>query len=147
MKSLQLLSSSTTVQQQPAAASPIITDEEGGPESSGCENERPGDHEDSSSDSEGEFDPQLAFDNWIVGLSLLDRKTLSVLLMETLQKRFNIKATAAALEAAWITGFNEKTIRYCNKEFMENRGTFKEERHRKYKRVCLKTCDYRHLCG
>lgn len=30
--------------------------------------------------------------------------------METLQKRFNIKATAAALEAAWIAGFNEKAI-------------------------------------
>ena len=75
----------------------------------------------------------------------MDRKIFSVLLMETLQKRFNIKAIAAALEAAWITGFNEKTIRYYNKEFMENRGKFKEERLGKYKRVAsstVKTCDY-----
>ena len=39
-------------------------------------------------------------------------EALSVLLMETLQKRFKVKATAAALKAAWITGFNEKTVRY-----------------------------------
>ena len=57
--------------------------------------------------------------------------------METLQKRFNIKSTAAALETAWITGFNEKTIRGYRKDFFENCGSFKEEARGKYKRFCL----------
>ena len=62
---------------------------------------------------------------------------LAVLLTETLQKRFNIKSTAAALEAAWVTGFNEKMVRYYRKEFMQNKGKFREEQHGKYKRICL----------
>ena len=59
---------------------------------------------------------------------------LSVLLMETVQKRFNIKSGAAALEAAWMTGFNEKTVHNYRKQFFENRGKFKEEGRGKYKR-------------
>ena len=76
----------------------------------GSENERPesGDDTTCTSDSDSEFDSQTVFDDWVVSLSLLDRKMLAVLLTETLQKRFNIKSTAAALEAAWVTGFNEK---------------------------------------
>ena len=35
---------------------------------------------------------------------------LVVMLMETVQERFNVKSTTAALEAAWITGFDEKTM-------------------------------------
>ena len=45
----------------------------------------------------------------------------------------NIKSTAAALEAALITGFNEKTICGYRKEFFENHGTFRDESRRKYK--------------
>ena len=59
------------------------------------------------------------------------------MLMETLQKRTNIKSIAAALEAAWITGFNEKTIRGYRKEFFENHGTFRDELRGKCKRFCL----------
>ena len=59
---------------------------------------------------------------------------LAVMLRETLQKRTNIKS---ALEAAWITGFNEKTIRGYRKEFFENHGTFRDESRGKYKRFCL----------
>lgn len=117
-----------------SSTTPVVTEEDGVPESSDSENERPG--TDSDVDDE-DFDPQVAFDNWIVSLRLSDRKMLSVLLMETLQKRFNIKATAAALEAAWITGFNEKTVRYYRKDFMDNKGHFKEEKRGKHKRVCL----------
>ena len=43
---------------------------------------------------------------------------LAVMLMETLQKRRNIKSTAAALEAAWVTGFNEKWIQKSSLKIM-----------------------------
>ena len=74
---------------------------------------------------------------WVVSLPLSGRKMLAVMLMETVQKRLNVKSTAAALEAAWITGFNEKTVRKYRKEFFENRGKFKDEARGKYKRFCL----------
>ena len=65
------------------------------------------------------------FDDRVLTLPLESRKMLSVLLMETFRKRFQMKITAAALEAAWITGFNEKTIRIYRKDFFENHGVFK----------------------
>lgn len=105
--------------QQPAESSDSENER---PRNDDSENERPRDDGEHSSDEEDEFDAQQAFDDWIVSLKLIDRKMLSVLLTNTLQKRFNIKATAAALESAWITGFNEKTVRYYCKEFMENKG-------------------------
>lgn len=83
------------------------------------------------------FDDEMAqaiFDDWVVSLPLSDCKMLAVLLMETVQKRFNIKSGAAALEAAWMTGFNEKTVHNYRKQFFENRGKFKEEGRGKYKR-------------
>ena len=46
---------------------------------------------------------QDIFDDWVASLPLQSRKMLDVMLMETLQKRTNIKSTPAALEAAWIT--------------------------------------------
>ena len=57
----------------------------------------------------------------------------AVMPVETLQKRTNIKSTTAALEAALITGFNEKTICGYRKEFSENHGAFRDESRRKYK--------------
>ena len=60
----------------------------------------------------------------LVFLCRVERCYVAVMLMEILQKRTNIKSVAAALEAAWITGFNEKTIRGYRKEFFENHGTF-----------------------
>lgn len=94
----------------------------------------------SSDDADSPFDNNMAqdiFDDWVVSLPLTERKMLAVMLMETVQKRFNIKSTAAALEATWITGFNEKTVRKYRKEFFENRGKFKDEARGKYKRFCL----------
>ena len=44
----------------------------------------------------------------LVFLCRVTRCYVVVMLMEILQKRTNIKSTAAALEAAWITEFNEK---------------------------------------
>ena len=64
----------------------------------------------------------------------------SVLVIETLQKHFHIKATAVALEATCITGFNDKSIRYFNKEFMEN----EDERRAK---GFASNIDCKHLCG
>lgn len=60
--------------------------------------------------SEDELDPQTAFHNWFSSLKLLDRKMLAVMLSVILPKRFNLTSTSGPLEAAWITGFNEKTI-------------------------------------
>ena len=77
------------------------------------ENER-GASGSSSDEYVSDFDSEKVqgiFDDWVASLPLQSCKMLAVMLMETLQKRTNIKSTAAALEAAWITGFNEKTIR------------------------------------
>jgi len=114
------------------------SDDEGGVHSE-SENER-GASGSSSDEDVSDFDSEKAqgiFDDWVVSLPLQSRKMLAVMLMETLQKRTNIKSTAAALEAAWITGFNEKTIRGYRKEFFENHGTFRDESRGKYKRICL----------
>ena len=78
-----------------------------------------------------------ALDDWILSLPSFDRKMLAVLVTHTLQIRSKMKRTAAALEAAWITGFNEKTVCYICKEFKENRGKFRDERRGKYKRMCI----------
>ena len=47
------------------------------------------------------------------------------------------KATRAALESAWITGFNEKTVRCYRDEFLANNGSFREEIRGKYTRLSL----------
>ena len=76
------------------------------------ENKRDG-LESSNEEDVSDFDSEKAqgiFDDWVISLPLQDRKMLSVMLMEMLQKRTALKSTAAVLEAAWITGFNEKTI-------------------------------------
>ena len=89
--------------------SPVDPEDGSGSVFSESENER-----DTSGESENETDfddekAQKAFDDWVFSLPLVDRKMLAVLIMETIQKRTPLKSTAAALEAAWITGFNEKT--------------------------------------
>ena len=60
----------------------------------------------------------------------------ALMLSAVLLKRFNL-LTAGALEAAWVTDFNEKTICGYRKDFLANNGTFKEERRGKYKRLSL----------
>ena len=62
---------------------------------------------------------------------------MAVMLSVVLPKHFNLTSTAGALEAAWITGFNEKRIRGYRKDFLANNGMFKEERRGKYKRLSL----------
>ena len=73
----------------------------------------------------------------MVSLPSATRKMLSVVLVESFMTRLKMKRTAAALEAASITGFNEKTVRRYRKEFYENKGHFKEEKRGKYQRHCL----------
>ena len=118
--------------------SEVSSDEEHG-RNSDSENDR--DASDGSSDEDAsEFDSEKAqakFDDWVVSLPLYDRKMLAVLLAETLPKRMKIKSTQAALESAWITGFNEKTVRNYKKEFFERGGKFRGEARGKYKRHCL----------
>ena len=103
-----LSASVSTPSMPPTSSSSVMPDDqESTPRSDvDSENERP-----DYSSSEDEFDPQTVFDDWVSSLRLYDRKMLAVLLSITLQKRFNLNSTSAALESAWITGFNEKTIR------------------------------------
>lgn len=96
---------------QPSAS---ITEPELSTSTADEDERRPRDQDDSenempnySSSDDDEFDPQQILDDWVTGLRLYEPKMLSVLLSLTFQKRFQVKATHAALESAWITGFNE----------------------------------------
>ena len=123
----------------PPGPSRELPENESPPEESDSENERPGD-DDSSSDSESDFDQekaQVIIDDWMVSLPSATRKMLSVALVESFMTRLKMKSTAAALEAASITGLNEKTVRRYRKEFYENKGHFKEEKRGKYQQHCL----------
>ena len=113
----------TTAGQSPSA----LTDGESSARESDSESERG----DSSSDEEGEFDAQEAFDDFIVSLPLLERKTLSVLLMHSFRTRQKMSVSDAAREAASISGYNERTVRRYSKEFFDNRGRFPDSRHTK----------------
>ena len=53
----------------------------------------------------------LAFDDFMIRMPRLMRRTLSVLLMSYLEKRHKLSVDTNALESAFITGFNEKTYR------------------------------------
>ena len=131
------LTEPTPSSSDPTSSATVPSDDEGSVHSE-SENERDG--LESSDEDVPDFDSENAqdvFDDWVVSLPLQDRKMLAVMLMETLQKRTALKSTAAALEAAWITGFNEKTIRGYRKEFFENGGRFKDEARGKYQRACL----------
>ena len=91
----------------------------------------------SSSEDESEFDDNKAqdiFDDWMISLSTIQRKTLSVLLVHALRVRQEMNIGDAAQETASITGFNKKTVRMYHKE---NKGKFKEIKQGKYKRHCL----------
>ena len=106
------------------------------PQRSESENDR----DSESSSSESDFDDEKAqsiFDDWMVSLPALNRKTLAVLLMESFRNRQKMNVTDAAKEAASITGYNEKTVRQYRKEFFTQKGKFKEGKQGKYKRHCL----------
>ena len=93
------------------------------------------DRGDSSSNDESDFSDDKAqdiFDDWIVSLTLADRKMLSVLLFDSFRERQKMSVKEAAQESASIAGFNEKTVRRYRKEFYENKGKFKETKQGNY---------------
>ena len=107
-----------------------------GPRRSESENDR--DSESSSSESDfNDEKAQSVFNDWMVSLPALNRKTLAVLLMESFRNRQKMNVTDAAKGAASITGYNEKTVRQYRKEFFTQKGKFKEGKQGKYKRHCL----------
>lgn len=132
-------SSSETLQEPTPGPSRVVLEPEAPGGLNDSENERPNDDA-SSSDGESDFDREKAqgvFDDWMISLPAAQRKMLSVVLADLLSSRFKLKSTAAAFEAAWITGYNEKTVRRYSKEFYENKGCFTEEKRGKYMRHCL----------
>ena len=119
-----------------ASSRPRDEPDDDGPQRSESENNR----DSESSSSESDFDDEKAqsiFDDWMVSLPALNRKTLAVLLMESFRNRQKMNVTDAAKEAASITGYNEKTVRQYRKDFFTQKGKFKEGKQGKYKRHCL----------
>ena len=120
---------------EPGPSGPLS--EEDPPSESESENERGDGH---TSDEESEFDDVKArelLDDWVEGLPRLDKKYLSVLLFQCFRNRHQMNICDAAVEAAYIAGVNERTIRGYKKEFFENKGSFKESRQGKHKRDCF----------
>ena len=112
-------STSASVQQLPSTMPLALEEEisqaecETGYESE-SENERPMENSEGSNTEECDFDDdavQNCFDDFMVSLPSLTRKTLSVSLMHYFQTRQGMNVKDSAQEAAYITGFNEKTIR------------------------------------
>ena len=95
----------------------------------------------------GDDEAQNIFDDWVVSLPALQRKTLAVLLMQSFRIRQKMSVMDAAQEAASVTGFNEKTVRLYRKEIFEQKGNFKEGRQGKYKRHCLLNESLMLQCG
>ena len=110
-------------------------------ESSASDSESENEREESSTDDDdavfGEEQAQVLFDDFMMSLPSLQRKTLAVLLMQNFQVRQKMSALDAAQEAASISGFNERTVRRYSKQFFDNRGKFPESRQGKHERQCL----------
>lgn len=106
-------------------------------DNSDSENERPDGHDEESVDIFDNQAAQNSFDDFMISLPKLVRKTLAVALMFYFQTRQLKSVKAAALEAAYITGFNEKTIRLYRNDYFENKGQFSETNSGKYKRTSL----------
>ena len=107
------------------------------PTSTGLHVADPSDSSDSENEGPSIFDNKAAqnsFDDFMISLPKLVRKTLAVTLMFYFQTRQSKTVKAAALEAAFITGFNEKTIRQYRNDYFENRGQFSDTKSGKYKR-------------
>lgn len=98
------------------------------------ENESENEREESSEGVFGDKEAQETFDDFIVSLPSLQRKTLAVLLMHSFRTRQKMSITDAAREAGSISGYNERTVRKYSKQFFENRGKFPESRQGKYDR-------------
>jgi hypothetical protein len=74
------------------------------------------------------FEPQAIFDEWITGLSRYDKKMLSVMLAQVFENRWKLLRTSAPLEAAYVLGLNEKTVRKYRDEFFGNRASSKRRK-------------------
>ena len=101
-----------------------------------------------SSDSESDFNDDAAqncFDDFMVSLPSLARKTLSVSLMQYFQQRLGMNVKDSAQEAAFITGFNKKTVHTYTADFCANKGTFTESKRGRYERFCLFNDENIHL--
>ena len=130
----------------PLAENPVLQEPEEEEEEeersyqSESENERPGSDESDDSASDEDFDDgaaQNCFDTFMVSLPKWIRKTLAVSLMYYFQKRQKLNVKDSALESAYITGFNEKTIRNYRNDFFLHKGKFSDSKQGKYKRWCL----------
>ena len=88
---------------------------------------------------------QAVFDNFRISMPRLKRKPFSVLVMSYLQKRHKLSVNVSALESAFITGFNEKTIRGYKKDYLSNKGRFSESVKGKYERFSLFSNEDVHL--
>ena len=73
----------------------------------------------------------------MVSMLRLMRITLSVLLVSYFQKRHTLSVNASALELAFITGFNEKTICGYKRDYFSNKGRFFDSVKGKYERLSL----------
>lgn len=82
----------------------------------------------------------------MISLPKLVRKTLAVALMFYFQTRQMKSVHAAALEAAFITGFNEKTIRQYRSDYFNNKGQFSESKSDVPAFSMMKIYDFKLLC-
>ena len=137
-------STSASVQDHPQLPStPLALEEEIPCETdyeSESENERPLENSEGSNAEESDFDDDAAqncFDDFMVSLPSLTRKTLSVSLMHYFQTRQGMNVKDSAQEAAYITGFNEKTIRSFRLDFLSHKGHSSDSSRGKYERFCL----------
>ena len=104
---------------------------------SGSETKGENERGESSSDDKanfGEEQAQEVFDDFMVSLPSLQRKTLAVLLMQSFKMRQKMATVDAAQEAASIIGLNKRTVRRYTKQFFEYRGKFPESKQGKYVR-------------
>ena len=93
-----------------------------------------------SSSSESDFDDEKAqdmFDDWMVSLRSYNRKLLSVALLQAFKTGQGMLVMDAAKESASFTGFKEKTVRRCKKQFFDGKGRFENTKQGKYERHCL----------
>lgn len=87
----------------PSTSRPAVAPEPEGPHQSDSENDR--DPDGWSTESDSDFDDEKAqgiFDDWVVSLPALQRKTLAVLLMQSFRTRQQMNVMDAAQEAASI---------------------------------------------
>ena len=73
---------------------------------SDSENDRSSESSDNESDELTDEKAQVIFDDWMISLSISQRKILAVLLFHSFRVRQGMSIVGAAQESASITGFN-----------------------------------------